>query len=50
MLKQKKVKKKQLAFWLITQKVNLFLFIFNMLPIPPFDGFTVFSGLYHAFF
>jgi len=26
-------------------KINLFLFIFNMLPIPGFDGWKVFSGL-----
>lgn len=29
----------------LTAKINMFLFIFNMLPIPPFDGYTVFSGL-----
>jgi Zn-dependent protease len=34
----------------ISSKVNMFLFIFNMLPIPPFDGFTVFSNLFRAIF
>ena len=29
-----------------TAKINLFLFIFNMLPIPPFDGFKFFTGLW----
>ncbi len=29
--------------------INLFLFIFNMLPIPPFDGYKVFSGLFSVF-
>jgi len=36
-------------FWLLTKNINLFLFIFNILPIPGFDGFQVFSGLWHAF-
>jgi len=30
----------------IMQKLNLFLFILNMLPIPGFDGFHVFYNLY----
>jgi len=34
----------------ITSKVNMFLFLFNMLPIPPFDGYHVFAGLFQAFF
>ncbi|MBN1385893.1 M50 family metallopeptidase [Candidatus Woesearchaeota archaeon] len=34
----------------ITKQVNLFLFIFNMLPIPPFDGFQFISGLLKAIF
>jgi len=34
-------------FWTLTKNINLFLFIFNMIPIPGFDGFTVFSGLWH---
>ncbi len=29
----------------LTARINLFLFFFNMLPIPPFDGFQFFSGL-----
>jgi Zn-dependent protease len=33
-------------FWTLTRDINLFLFIFNMIPIPGFDGFTVFSGLW----
>lgn len=36
--------------WHITKVINLFLFIFNMLPIPGFDGSKVFSGLHQAFF
>jgi len=30
---------------ILTAKVNLFLGIFNMIPLPPFDGYKVFSGL-----
>ncbi|MBI4150896.1 M50 family metallopeptidase [Candidatus Woesearchaeota archaeon] len=28
-------------FWLFTRKINGFLFIFNLLPIPGFDGYNV---------
>jgi Zn-dependent protease len=34
----------------MTRKINLFLFIFNMLPLPYFDGLSVFTNLYRAFF
>lgn len=30
----------------LTARINMFLFFFNMLPIPPFDGFSFFSSLY----
>jgi len=30
---------------ILTGRINLFLGIFNMIPIPPFDGYKVFSGL-----
>ena len=33
---------------IISQKLNFFLFGFNMIPLPPFDGFTVVMGLFHA--
>jgi len=32
----------------LTSRINMFLFFFNMLPVPPFDGFSVFSSLYHV--
>jgi len=32
-------------FWSLTKSINLFLFAFNMIPIPGFDGFQVFYGL-----
>ena len=34
---------------LIMARINLFLFAFNMIPIPPFDGHQVFSGLFSFF-
>ncbi len=33
----------------LTKNINLFLFIFNMIPIPPFDGFGFFYNLYKIF-
>lgn len=35
----------QKFLWHATKQINLFLFFFNMIPIPPFDGFTVVKGL-----
>lgn len=37
------------AFWFLTRRINGFLFLFNMLPIPGFDGFSVYSNLWNAF-
>lgn len=34
----------------VTKVINIFLFIFNMLPIPAFDGYKVYAGLYNFFF
>ena len=34
-------------YLVLSKNINLFLFIFNMIPIPGFDVFTVFSGLGH---
>ncbi|MBW2997268.1 M50 family metallopeptidase [Candidatus Woesearchaeota archaeon] len=42
--------KKYLPIIFLTAKVNLFLFIFNMLPIPMFDGWHVYAGLIKTFF
>jgi Zn-dependent protease len=39
---------KAVHFWTLTRRINLFLFIFNIIPIPGFDGFTVFSGIGHV--
>ena len=50
MLKKKDLKKNTRIILYVTKQINLFLFIFNMLPIPMFDGFKVYSGLWKAFF
>lgn len=42
--------RKWFVFWVITRRINGFLFILNMLPIPGFDGFKVYAGLWQAFF
>ena len=34
----------------MTKQVNFFLFVFNMLPIPPLDGSKVFASLFHLIF
>lgn len=31
-------------------KLNMFLFIFNMIPLPGFDGYHFFSSIFRAFF
>ncbi len=36
--------------WALSKKINLFLFIFNLLPIPGFDGWSVYYNLFKAFF
>ena len=50
MLQKPKLTKNQLKFWHITKQINLILFIFNMLPIPPLDGFKVWSSLFKLIF
>ena len=50
LVKYKLVGNKYSHLFLLTGRINMFLFIFNMLPIPPFDGNQVFMGLIQAFF
>jgi len=47
-VKKNLVKRKYIPALVLTSRINMFLFIFNMLPIPGFDGFKVFSGLLGA--
>lgn len=49
LLKYKKYRKKYFLLLVLTQRINMFLFIFNMLPIPGFDGYKVFTGLIRTF-
>ena len=49
-LKMRLFAKKHNALLLLTSRINMFLFVFNMLPIPGFDGNKVFLGLIKAFF
>jgi len=49
-LKYKNLGRKQAIFFLLTKEVNKWLFIFNMLPIPPLDGSKVWFGLFKLIF
>ncbi|MBI5392470.1 M50 family metallopeptidase [Candidatus Woesearchaeota archaeon] len=49
-LKMATVKGKWLLVLEYTKYINMFLFFFNMIPIGPFDGASVFRGLFAAFF
>jgi Zn-dependent protease len=41
----KRLKNRTTHFWSLTKNINLFLFVFNIIPIPGFDGFTFFNAL-----
>ena len=46
MIKNAKNQSRKVAlFWAMTAKLNMWLFIFNMIPLPPLDGFKVLTGL-----
>lgn len=40
----KDLSRKQLAFFALTKRINMILFIFNMIPLGPLDGAKVFFG------
>ena len=44
-LKTAKLKANQRNFLFLVSRINMFLFIFNLIPIPGFDGYSVFSNL-----
>lgn len=48
-VKKKLVKRKYIPGFFLASKINMFLFVFNMLPIPGFDGSKVFSALLGLF-
>ncbi len=49
-LRTKSLPKKYVSYVYAFKQINLFLFIFNMLPIPGFDGFSFYYKMYLAFF
>ena len=48
-IKHKFVKRKHYATIGLMGKLNMFLFIFNMLPLPGFDGFNFLNAVIHLF-
>lgn len=47
---RKKIKGDAYHFLFLISRINMFLFIFNMLPIPGFDGYQVFGAIIKALF
>lgn len=47
---KKNMKSRTVLALTLTKQINMILFFFNMLPIPPFDGFQVFFNLYKLIF
>lgn len=43
----RRIPRKTFVFLLIFRQINKYLFIFNMIPIPGFDGFHIVSGIWH---
>jgi Zn-dependent protease len=43
------VSRKYIPYLALASKINMFLFIFNMIPIMPFDGGNFFYHLWQAF-
>jgi Zn-dependent protease len=48
-IKNKQLNRNQLILATLTKKINIFLFIFNMIPIAPFDGGKVLTALFSLF-
>lgn len=48
--KKYKISTNTMHFLTLTKNINIFLFVFNILPIPGFDGFQVFYGLWQMIF
>jgi Zn-dependent protease len=49
-IKRKWIGKKDFAWAFFGKEINKFLFIFNMIPIPGFDGFQFFRGIIQVLF
>ena len=50
LLKTRKFNRQWTIGLTLTKRINMFLFGFNMLPIPGFDGFQVYASLFSYFF
>ena len=50
LIKTDKLKKKYYTFAVPLARISLFLGIFNMLPLPGFDGFNFFASIFKAIF
>ncbi len=48
--RKKSLTQKQATLLYMTKRINLFLFLFNLIPLPPFDGYSVFRNLFAMFF
>lgn len=44
-LKKKRLSRMQLIGWGVTKKLNMWLFIFNVIPFPPLDGYNIVRGV-----
>lgn len=45
-----KLQKKYTTLLFFTKQINLFLFFLNLIPLPGFDGYKVFQGLFQTLF
>ncbi len=50
LLKKSRLKTSHYILLQATKQINLFLFILNMLPLPFFDGFKFYQGIYYLLF
>ncbi|HIH17536.1 MAG TPA: site-2 protease family protein, partial [Nanoarchaeota archaeon] len=46
---KRKLSRNMAIFLFYTASINLWLFIFNMIPVPPLDGSKVLMGLINSF-
>ncbi|HLD42522.1 MAG TPA: site-2 protease family protein [Candidatus Nanoarchaeia archaeon] len=49
LLYQKGIKEQHRDILFLTKRINMFLFVFNMIPIPGFDGHKVLLGIFQLF-
>ncbi|MBW2987263.1 M50 family metallopeptidase [Candidatus Woesearchaeota archaeon] len=49
-MKRFNIKEKYFPILSLSKNINMFLFFFNMIPVPPFDGYHFFSSIFHLLF